>query len=264
MSSSRSSKRSPLKFFLLVFALSIPLFVVDAIIGKGLPLPVDLPLSSLMGFCPLTVALILVYREDKTNGLRKLLKRVFDYKRINKIIWYVPIIFLMPIIMVLSYWAMRLIGIPFPQPNIPFLWIPVFFVMYFIEAVGEEGGWMGYVVDLMQDRWTGLQTGVMLGSVWAIWHVVPYFQAHHTSIWIVWQCLFTIAARVLIVWLYNNTGRSVLAAILFHTMINLSWSLFPNYGSHYDPAVTGSIATATAIIVTFLWGAKTLSRYRYA
>ncbi|RKO63182.1 hypothetical protein [Caldibacillus debilis] len=40
-------------------------------------------------------------------------------------------------------------------------------------------------------------------------------------------------------------------------MINVSFALFPNYGSHYDPAVAGPFAAIAALIVIFLWGPKT-------
>ena len=40
-------------------------------------------------------------------------------------------------------------------------------------------------------------------------------------------------------------------------------ALFPNYGSHWDPAVAGVITAIVAVIVAFLWGSRTLARYRY-
>jgi uncharacterized protein len=55
--------------------------------------------------------------------------------------------------------------------------------------------------------------------------------------------------RTVIVWLYNSTGKSVFATILYHTSDNVSWSLFPNYGSHYDPFITGLITTLVAFAV---------------
>jgi hypothetical protein len=104
-----------------------------------------------------------------------------------------------------------------------------------------------------------------MGSVWGLWHVVGwYFQAHHTLTWTAGQFLSTVALRVIIVWLYINTGRSVLAAALFHDMMNVSEFLFPNYGSHYDPVITGAITAIVAAVVTFLWGPETLARFRYA
>jgi len=43
--------------------------------------------------------------------------------------------------------------------------------------------------------------------------------------------------RIVIVWLYNNAGKSLFAAILFHALINVIRSLtYPTVGSDYDPA----------------------------
>ena len=103
-----------------------------------------------------------------------------------------------------------------------------------------------------------LKGNLILGAAWGLWHVVPYIQgspydARETAVWVACQAaLFTVAARVLIVWLYNNTGKSVMAAILFHDTINVSYVLCPNNGSHYDPAITGAITAVAAVIVTAL------------
>lgn len=265
MSTNTLSKKSPLKFFILVFALSIPFWLIGTVAEQGLPLPMNLPVSALSFVCPMIAALILVYKENKIDGIKQLFKRTLDYKRIKSKAWYVPVIFLMPVIYLLSYGVMRLMERALPEPLIPFLIMPMLFIGFFITAAGEELGWMGYAVDPMQDRWSALTTGVILGLVWGILHVVPDIQAHRDLAWIAWQRgVYSVALRILIVWIYNNTGKSIFAAILFHDMDNVSWSLFPNYGSHYDPAVTGVITVVIAAIVTFLWGSKTLARYRYA
>ncbi|MFE1743744.1 hypothetical protein [Coleofasciculus sp. H7-2] len=94
-------------------------------------------------------------------------------------------------------------------------------------------------------------------------HIVPWFQVNPSSEWVAWQCAATVVTRILIVWLYNNTGKSVFAAILFHTMMNVSVFIYPNYGSGYDPFITFIILAIAAAIVTFLWGSETLARYRY-
>jgi uncharacterized protein len=70
--------------------------------------------------------------------------------------------------------------------------------------------------------------------------------------------------RILIVWLYNNTGKSVFAAILFHAMANVGKTVFPGGVSYYDPVIGYSIIAIMAVIVTVLWGPKTLARYRPA
>ena len=62
-----------------------------------------------------------------------------------------------------------------------------------------------------------------------------------------------------IVWLYNNTGKSILAGILFHAMINVSEFSFPNYGSYYNPLISTIIFATVAAIVVFLGSPKTSS-----
>jgi membrane protease YdiL (CAAX protease family) len=247
--------RSPLAFFVLVFALSIPIWLIE---------PRGWPISASVG-APLMAALILVYRVEGVGGVRRLLRRIFDLRRIRERIWYGPIIFLMPVIFLLTYEVMRVMGLPFPdEPHFLFLLIPLLFVVFFILAIGEEVGWTGYVTDTLQDRWNALTTGIILGLVTALWHVVPLIQMGRTSTWIAWWALGSISIRILTVWLYNNTGRSLFAAIVFHAMFNVSYAATPNYGSHWDPAVAGVITAIAAVIVTYLWGSRTLARYRYA
>jgi hypothetical protein len=109
-----------------------------------------------------------------------------------------------------------------------------------------------------------LKASLILGIIWATWHVIPFVQTGNPSSWILWKSLSTVAIRILIVWLYNNTGKSVFASILFHDMTNISEFLFPNYGSHTDPFVTSMITWFMVAIVVFGWGAKTLAKYKYA
>ena len=120
--------------------------------------------------------------------------------------------------------------------------------MFFITAACEEAGWMGYAVSPLQDRWSALTASLILGLIWAIWHVVPDIQAHQNWAFIAGQRFYSVMLRILIVWLYNNTGKSVFAAVLFHDMDNVSvYSLFPN-DPYYDPAITGVLATIAAVI----------------
>ena len=242
----------------------MPFWLLGALVDRGLPLPLRLPASALAFVCPLVATLILVYREDRMDGVWRLLRSIFDYRRIERKVWYVPIVFLLPSIYGLSYVVMRMMGRPLPEPHISILTIPVLLIAFFIGAVGEEVGYTGYVLEPMQEQRTALTAGIVLGLLWGLMHVVPDLQNHHGLAWIAWQRgIYDVALRVLIVWIYNNTGKSVFAAILFHDTDNVSVSSFPNNGSHYDPAVTGVITAITAAVVVFLWGSKTLARYRY-
>jgi hypothetical protein len=83
---------------------------------------------------------------------------------------------------------------------------------------------------------------------------------HRSPSWIAWWCLYAVAARILIVWLYNNTGRSVFAVALFHATLNLAYMLFPVHGSHFDMRLGGLVMAVTAVVVTLVWGPGTLVR----
>jgi len=252
-----SRSRSPLKFFSLVFTLSIPFWLLGAVTGRQL-LP-SLPVSSLMAFCPLMAAAILVYHENGFASVVALLKRTFDFKRVTAKIWYVPTLLLMPGIMATSYIVMRLMGVPLPAPQFLFATALILFVVFFIAGVGEELGWSGYAIDPLQDRLGALGGTLLLGVVWGVWHFIPLLEVQRAPVFIAWWSLGTLASRVIITWLYNNTGKSVFVAVLFHTMIDLTWQLFPINGSYYDPRVTSLILTFVAAIVTLAWGPRTLA-----
>ena len=249
--------RSSLTFFLSVFAFSIPFWLIG-VVAKLQLLP-GIPVSALMFVCPVTAASILVYREHNAAAVIDLLKRSFDYKRIGTKVWYVPIILLMPGATMLTYGVMHLMALPLPAPRFPVMTALAMFLAFFVTGLCEELGWSGYVIDSIQARWNAFEASILLGLVWAAWHYVPLVQAQRSATWIAWWSLYTVALRVLIVWLYNNTGKSVFAAALFHATTNVSGVTFSNY---YDPRITGLIVAFAAAIVTVVCGPRTLSRCR--
>jgi uncharacterized protein len=259
--SKTSQEGRPLKFFLLVVAITIPFWIFGS---QPLPIPVKLPVSALSAFNPLIAACLLSYQEGGWDAVKRLFKRAFDYKKITNKAWYLPTLFLSPLVSLLSYASLRWVGAPLPDPEIQLLMVPVFFIVFFIFAAGEELGWMGYAVDPLQDRFGALKASLLLGVVWALYHLIPDLQNQHAADWILWQRLGTVATRILIVWIYNNTGKSVFAAILFHAMHNLSWALFPNFGSHYDPFTTGLFLSLASLVVVAGWKSQTLARFRLA
>lgn len=258
----QATRGSPAAFVVLVFGVSLPLWLLSALApGLGAGLPADLPASALMFVAPLVAAVALTRRERHTGGVADLLRRVADHGRIPGWGWYVPIVVLAPAVMVLSYAVLVLAGRPLPAPDIALASVPVLVLVYGVAAACEELGWMGYAGDALLARWSALVTAVALGAAWAVWHVVPWLQAGHGWRWIAGQAAYTVALRIMIVWIYVNTRRSVLAATLAHAVSNVSWTLFPDGGSHYDPVVSGAIL-ALAAALTVAWGGRSLRRGR--
>jgi membrane protease YdiL (CAAX protease family) len=113
-----------------------------------------------------------------------------------------------------------------------------------------------------------LRAGILLWSVWAVWHFVPLAQVHRSTGYIAWWSLGTVAQRALMTWLYNNTGRSVFAATVFHATDDLSTvGPFLDFGPGGYPfdavRISGLLLTGAAAVVTVLWGPATLARRRH-
>jgi len=253
-------KRSPFKFFLLVLALSIPIWLIGSF--TTLQILPGLPVSSLAIIVPMTAALVLVFLEEKTPGMKNLLLRSFDFKRVKNKLWYLPNFLLMPAVMVLSFYILRWMGSPIPPPQISVLTVLAMLVGFFFAGLGEELGWTGYAIDPLQDRFGAFWASLILGVVGSFWHVIPLLQVDRSPGWIAWWCLGTVTQRVLIVWLYNNMGKSVSTAAIFHSTVNLTWQLFPINGSFYDPQVTSLIIVFFAFLVTLIWRPGRLARSR--
>ena len=232
-------------FFVLVFVLFIPFLVLGWLYPIEL-LP-GLPISALGAFTPALAALILTYRQNRFPGLRQLLGRSFDFKRIKNPFWFLLILLVNPVIAILAYGIMRVtVGSPLDSTRWTFSIVPLFIIL-FIAALGEEIGWTGYATEPLLQRRGTLATSLLLGAVWASIHFIPLTQAHRSVEWITWWTLGTISYRGIMTWLYVHSGRSLFGAAIFHAMINLSWQLFPVNGSHYDPRIFSLIAFTFAV-----------------
>ncbi|MEZ4670186.1 MAG: type II CAAX endopeptidase family protein [Anaerolineae bacterium] len=259
MNESGKGEKAVATFFWLLFGLSVPFWLAGAYIDlKEFPLP----FAAVMVFNPMIIALVLVYRESGSGAAKALLKRVMDYGRIRDKRWLAPMFLTMPAVMILSYIILALTGRTPPNPQVTLVNIPLLFVVFFITAIGEEIGWQGYTYGRLRTQRSALGASLIVGLAWAVWHVIPNFQAHHPLDWVVWQFLNTVALRVVMVWIYNNCGQSLFSTVAFHTMINVSNFAFPNSGSHYDPFLSFAILGIIALVVIWLWGGQTLAHYR--
>jgi membrane protease YdiL (CAAX protease family) len=137
-------------FFLLVFALSLPMWLASWADRQILP---GLPMSSITVVCPLAAALLLVARRDGLVATAALLKRSFDCRRIVAKGWYVPIVLLMPAIAALAYVVMRALDLPLPAPRLQLSLLPGLLALFLIAGLAEELGWSGYALDPLQNRW---------------------------------------------------------------------------------------------------------------
>jgi membrane protease YdiL (CAAX protease family) len=247
-------------FFILTFLLSLPFYVFAFLVPPEMALLAGLTLT----LAPVSAALILVFRQNRSSGAKILLKRAFDYKRIPKARWFIPILLLWPVIFSLAFLGLNSIGEPIPDTAFPIVAAPVALLVFFLLALFEEVGWMGYAFDPLEQRSNALIGSLILGLIWSVWHLPIFIATPESTTWIVGQLATLVLARILIAWIFNNTGKSVFAVILFHTVYNLCTMVIPVYGSSLGPGLTAVVTLITTISIVFLWGANTLARFRFS
>ena len=245
-----SKKQIIIKYFILVILLSIPFWIMGTFVDLTRYIPIKLPISALMFLCPILAAVILTDKNGENGDLKILLSRIVDFNRINNKRWLLVAVLLIPILLFLSYLTMTSLHYELPTPQIRLSDTILFTILFFAGAIGEEVGWSGFVTDPLQQRFGSLNAALIIGIVWAFWHIIPYIQTHRNATWILWQCMGIVALRIIMVWLYNNTNKSLFAVIVCHTTINMSEYLFPNKGSHYNPFYFGIILIAVAVVIS--------------
>jgi membrane protease YdiL (CAAX protease family) len=167
-------------FFGIVLIISLPFYILASLVPQDMTILMGLTLA----LAPITAGLILTYRENGSDGAKRLLKRSFDYKRITNKKWYLPILFLWPVIFILASGIMTSMGETTPDPLFPVIVAPILFVLFFIFALFEEIGWMGYAFEPMENRWNALNASLILGLIWAMWHLPLYILAGQDPLWI--------------------------------------------------------------------------------
>jgi membrane protease YdiL (CAAX protease family) len=105
---------------------------------------------------------------------------------------------------------------------------PVLIVILALLVVGEELGWRGFALPRLQARFGGLGASVILGTLWAAWHLINTAIPGLERYWYAFPAfgLFVVAQTILFTWIANHTRGSVLLAWLFHASINVAGSLF--------------------------------------
>jgi membrane protease YdiL (CAAX protease family) len=128
----------------------------------------------------------------------------------------------------------------------------------------EELGWRGYVLDRLQLRWSALVSGVVLGVAWSLWHLPLFFVADTyqsglgvgtPAFWLFF--ISVVPLSMALSWVYNNTSRSILAAILLHSSANFSGEIVA-ITPRADVYNVG-LWVLFAVVIVSVWGGSTLA-----
>jgi membrane protease YdiL (CAAX protease family) len=197
-------------------------------------------LYSIGGLGPVLSAIYLVRTTQAKDERREFWQRVIDYKRVPWH-WFLASLFIPLLIAILT-----LLIAPFfttQYSNWQPMWLvfqnPLIFVFFLVSTLlfgplPEEIGWRGYGLESLQTKYSAVQSSLIVGLFWALWHI-PLFLTKDSafaatyplfslSFWLWGISLLSIS--IIMTWIFNHTGKSTLTAILFHFSMSATSGFF--------------------------------------
>jgi membrane protease YdiL (CAAX protease family) len=259
-------KQHPLiTFFVLAYTLSWIIESPLVFLGDSVTDTQYLVLVLLASNVPSVVAIVLTAIVLRRGALRKLLGRLLIW-RVNPL-WYLVIV-LGPVALTGGVVALNtLLGGPALSLGMPLLGVAVFlaFSIFPGSALGEEIGWRGYALPRLQSRRSALSASLILAPIWALWHL-PLWLTGAPGRTPTLYAAFVVSAfamSVILTWVYNSTGGSLLMVVLIHATVNLPITLsIDELGSRATVPVLlyFGLLVVAAIVVVIVAGPKHLSR----
>ncbi|HEY0601990.1 MAG TPA: CPBP family glutamic-type intramembrane protease [Herpetosiphonaceae bacterium] len=122
----------------------------------------------------------------------------------------------------------------------------------------EELGWTGFAIPRLLERHSVLATGLIVGFLWGVWHyLIAFWVISGTNAGSLSPAIFLPALifyagslsayRVLMVWVYDRNGGSLLVAMLMHASLSASSLIFEPLDFAVVPAVTYNLLLAAAL-----------------
>jgi membrane protease YdiL (CAAX protease family) len=102
--------------------------------------------------------------------------------------------------------------------------VGVFLLITFVGSAGEETGWRGYALPQLQRRFTPLTATLILAPLWFLWHlpqfaVIATYRDFRPADY-VGMLLGLACGAIVLTWLYNRSGGSILLVIIWHGVYN--------------------------------------------
>ena len=163
-----------------------------------------------MVHAPTIAAVIVVFRDDGFDGIRKLFQQLKYWRFPLK--WYMLALLVFPIAILTGLLIMTLFSLRY----MPVFSLSILAIGTLISPLWEEVGWIGYATPQMLKQYSPLKVGIYLGVIHLFWHLAAdYWGAGafygklylaHIFLWMIGL----IALRIITLWIYLRTKSLVL------------------------------------------------------
>lgn len=212
-------------------------------------------------WAPTLTAIALTAGERGLKGVGTLLRRLLIWRAHP--LWYAFAIGSTAVIVVVAIAAHRALGGVAVSDNDPAQWylvFPGFASIFFVSVLGEEVGWRGYALPRLQGRFGPLRASLVIGTIWGVWHLPLWWMGgnFHAQIPFGLFVLQDIALAIVMTWMLNRTGGSLLLVSILHAASNLTIGvapLLPQYtgGSLLPLWVAVGLLSAGAAVIATIW-----------
>jgi membrane protease YdiL (CAAX protease family) len=254
-------KHPLLSFFTMAFLFSW-IAVLPLLLNHALPVEPFQILGALAG--PTLAAVLVIAVTAGKAGLGTFFKRYIQWRA--GLIWWLIVLF--GALLALTIVAGLIVG---PSVITGFLnnlglILPTYLITLVVGVIlgplWEEPGWRGFALPHLQEQFGPLAGTLILGVVWALWHIPGYlggWMGAGLPVLIVSSTAFSI----IMTWVYNNTRGSILLMILLHSSSNAAISIGskvlptdPSASTNalvysgWIPAMTYTIVAVSVILAT--------------
>ena len=219
-------------FVLLTYILTWSIEIPMALTKHGYTaINISKGLQTVCTLSPGMVAILLTGIYFGKNSLKSLFKAIVKWR--VKFKWYLIIIILGIALCGLSLLIFNWITGQSILPDQPYNFVFYFILILPLSAFWEEIGWRGFLLPVLQEKYTAIKSSLIIGFVWGLWHLPIYLAINpygdKTIIFFIMMFIGCFALSIIATYLYNSTKSSLLICILFHNAINTSAAYF--YGN---------------------------------
>ena len=210
---------------------------------------------------PSIIALITRYKEGGRAAMLSLLRRLLEWKLNWK--WYLSLLLLPLAWVVLAY----VIATGNPAVLLDINWLevikmlPLFLLLALpFGPLAEELGWRGYLLPLLQSKYSAIVSSILIGVVWTFWHT-PMFWFPGAAIpscldlgveSMLLYLIQVVSLSILMTVVFNRSSSSVVLAVYFHMTFNASENIIFSGADAMSVELEQNIYYITVALMTLL------------